>query len=433
MNLKRANLFSPIIVVAASIFLFMGCEESVKIANTRPSIESFTKNVCYVEKGGTVKFKVNAVDADGDRLYYSWSATGGTFSEISDDKTEATWVAPNEPGRYEITVKVTDEIEDNFSTLSIDVCEFFPSVLLGDTTISYHGYKYILKKTGRLRVESGTTLTIGPSVTVVISSEYSGIDVYGRLVIQGEKGSEVAFIPNFCREEGLWKGLWGGIYFSGENATGDLRYTLISASTDGIRVSRGDSLTLDHCTVYYSADYGLYLSNISEVTVRNCKVWDNDEGVYIRNANVELSNSSIRYNTKNGVSVDATVSGYQISVTGCTIANNEYNGVLISYYARPEIHYCSIFYNGVEMDDCYAMKLEMLTAADTINAENNFWGQNNDTEAEISELIFDVNDEPIVAGYVDFIPFLTSPPSMDSPDFNRYLLLPKRGEKFWER
>jgi len=430
MNLKRANLFSPIIVVAASIFLFMGCEESVKIANTRPSIESFTKNVCYVEKGGAVKFKVNAVDADGDRLYYSWSATGGTFSEISDDKTEATWVAPNEPGRYEITVKVTDEIEDNFSTLSIDVCEFFPSVLTENTTISYHGYKYILKKTTSLRVENGIILTIGPGVTVIFDSEYSGIDVYGTLIVQGEKGSEVNFIPNNCGTE---DGLWRGIYFSGHDATGDLSYALVSSGSEGIKVEGEASVTLNNCTVYNNTGFGIFISDMSEVSIQKCKIWENGEGIYIRNSDVEIAGSSIRYNTKNGLNISATRKDFRISLTGCTIANNIHNGLLINYGARPTIHNCSIFYNGVDLDDCYAIQLSAFNETDSVHAENNFWGQGKDTEDEISELIYDANDDPVVGGYVSFVPFLTSPPSSISPDNISRLLVPKRGEKFWER
>jgi len=429
MNFKRAKLFSPVMATAFFLF-FLGCEESVKIANNRPSIDLFTKNVCYVERGGTVKFRVGASDADGDRLFYSWSATGGTFSEISDDKTEATWVAPDEPGRYEVTVKVTDEIEDNFSTLSIDVCEFFPSVLLGDTTISYHGYKYILKKFNTLRVEKGITLTIGPGVTVIFDSEYSGIDVYGSLVVQGESGSEVSFIPNYCGTEG---GYWRGIYFSGQDATGDLRYALVSASSDGIKVEGGASVTLTNCTVYNNTEFGIYIADMSEVSIQNCKVWENGDGIYIRNSDVEIVGSSVRYNKENGVDISASSEDFQISVSECRIANNIHNGILVNYGARPTIHNCSIFYNGVDLEDCYAIKLSAFTETDSIHAENNFWGQGKDTEAEISELIYDANDDPGVGGYVSFIPFLTSPPSLFSPDNISDLLTPKRGEKFWER
>ena len=429
MMFKRQNLFFHVAIALALIIFMMGCEESVKIANNRPSIDSFTKSTCYIEKGGSVHFKVSATDADGDRLFYSWSATGGTFSEISTDKTEATWTAPDEPGSYDITVKVTDEIEDNFATLSVDVCEYFPSAIQGDTTISYYGYKYILKKTSRMRVEQGVTLTIGPGVTVVVNSKYGGIDVHGRLVVQGEKDSEVSFIPNFCREDGLWKGLWGGIYFSG-GGSGDLSYTLVSASEDGISInSSSGSVSLDHCTLYYGSNYGLYVSSVSELVVQNCKIWENDEGVYIKGGNVEVTNSSIRYNTKNGLNI----SGGLVSVTGCKIANNRFNGVLISSGATPVIHNCSIFYNGEDFENCYAVKLEDYEAADTVHAESNFWGQGNDTEAKISELIYDGHDNQEIKGYVSFVPFLTSPPSSDYPVIVPGLLRPGRGERSWER
>ena len=46
-----------------------------------------------------------ASDADGDSLTFAWSATGGTFSGAG---SVVTWVAPDIPGAYTITVKVTD-------------------------------------------------------------------------------------------------------------------------------------------------------------------------------------------------------------------------------------------------------------------------------------------------------------------------------------
>jgi len=54
----------------------------------------------------TTTIRANAVDPDGDRLTYSWSATGGKVSGSGDTATfDATGVAP---GKYTVTVTVSD-------------------------------------------------------------------------------------------------------------------------------------------------------------------------------------------------------------------------------------------------------------------------------------------------------------------------------------
>ena len=139
-------VIKSVIMVSFLTLLVGGCEESVKIANTKPVIEGVEKDVCYVEKGGAVNFSVTAFDADGDRLSYRWRASGGSFDSFTDEGAGARWVAPQQPGEYAITIEVTDEIDKVSTTIYVDVCDLFPTTVEADTVISDPGYKFILKK-----------------------------------------------------------------------------------------------------------------------------------------------------------------------------------------------------------------------------------------------------------------------------------------------
>ena len=57
--------------------------------------------------GDTIKLYVEAFDYDGDKISYSWDASGGQFLVKKDT---AYWIAPNQNGYYNITCKVSDGV-----------------------------------------------------------------------------------------------------------------------------------------------------------------------------------------------------------------------------------------------------------------------------------------------------------------------------------
>lgn len=92
-------LASLIILVIVTI-LIGGCTP----ANQPPVISSLTASEGRVSPSGSSQIKCVASDPDGDELSYTWSASG----DISGEGSVVTWIAPNAPGAYIITVKVTD-------------------------------------------------------------------------------------------------------------------------------------------------------------------------------------------------------------------------------------------------------------------------------------------------------------------------------------
>ncbi len=92
-------LASLIILVIVTI-LIGGCTP----ANQPPVISSLTASEGRVSPSGSSQIKCVASDPDGDKLSYSWSASG----DISGEGSAVTWIAPEAPGAYIITVEVTD-------------------------------------------------------------------------------------------------------------------------------------------------------------------------------------------------------------------------------------------------------------------------------------------------------------------------------------
>ena len=104
-------------LLGAVLLLMTGCEppgprppddpEPEPPWNSPPSIRRLTANPTSVQPGGTSRVTVEASDPDGDRLRYSWRATGGSVSPSS-GRSSVTWTAPQAPGTYRVTVTVRD-------------------------------------------------------------------------------------------------------------------------------------------------------------------------------------------------------------------------------------------------------------------------------------------------------------------------------------
>ena len=75
------------------------------IPNTPPTVESLTTKRARVNRAEFIVVECVASDADGDRLNYNWTATGGTFYGSG---PVIAWEAPLVLGSYTITVAIDD-------------------------------------------------------------------------------------------------------------------------------------------------------------------------------------------------------------------------------------------------------------------------------------------------------------------------------------
>jgi hypothetical protein len=74
-------------------------------ANRPPTITSLVADAVWTTPLGSLQVTCTASDRDGDKLSYEWIATGGN---ITGTGPEVVWTAPQDVGRYDITVVVTD-------------------------------------------------------------------------------------------------------------------------------------------------------------------------------------------------------------------------------------------------------------------------------------------------------------------------------------
>ncbi len=120
-------LASLIILVTVTL-LFGGCAPP----NEPPAISSLTADEKSVIPSGSCQVRCIASDPDGDSLSHIWSASGGS---ISGGGSVATWIAPDAPGVYTVTVEVTDGRGGEATTqLTIDVVVNHPPVIESLTT-----------------------------------------------------------------------------------------------------------------------------------------------------------------------------------------------------------------------------------------------------------------------------------------------------------
>lgn len=98
--------------------------------NTAPVISSVTASPNTVIRGGTSQITVIASDAEEDELSYTYIANGGTMSSGG---CSATWSAPAKPGKYIVTVKISDGRQTTEAWVSLTV--FVPLTTVTGTLV----------------------------------------------------------------------------------------------------------------------------------------------------------------------------------------------------------------------------------------------------------------------------------------------------------
>lgn len=403
----KDNRFFCIMLLGFSTALFActGCEEQVTFANRAPGSITIKKDKCYVPTSGILMLEGEAVDDDGDDIYYAWEAEAGSFTPPSGIGKTVAWTAPPTPGTVRITLKASDTIDERTRSIDVEVGERFPIFISGYVAVVDNGYPYILTSPGLLLVPEGSTLGIGPGVEIVVENETGGFLVRGKMTVTGTEDRIVTLGPDVCPgDEKSWK----GITVLGRNAEGIFKNMQAYGADSCVQASVGADITLDSCWVRGGSALGVGIFGKSGAEITECKIWENGTGLDVRNSKVTVRETSIRYNLRDGVYLEDTLGTSDALFEGCVVANNEWNGFIVSDYYSPVITQCSIYSN-----DQYAVKLVFYPRGDSLKAENNFWGLSYQTEGTIAEVIYDRADSPqTISAYVDFAPWLSGDPNM---------------------
>ena len=149
--------------------------------------------------------------------------------------------------------------------------------LIVDKNTTLSSVKPIVVRRG-IRVDSTATLKIMSPATIYFGSS-AGIDVYGRLTVEGAPGSDVTmrgdrldnmfdYLP-YDRVSGQWR----GIHLFGSSSYNTFKYLDLHSATDALvcdsaEVTDMQMLILDNVSIHNCKGYGLAASNCS-LTIRN--------------------------------------------------------------------------------------------------------------------------------------------------------------------
>lgn len=167
----------------------------------------------------------------------------------------------------------------NLMAFSWDAVSLRDLVVSNDTVVS--STKPIIVY-GGIKVDSGAVLTIKSPATLYFHAS-AGIDVFGRLIVEGQQGDDVVmrgdrldrmfdYLP-YDRVSGQWR----GIHFHSSSTANRIDYADIHSAEDGLVCDSADidpsvlRLELAHTTVHNCKGYGLKADN-SRVSLVNCQL-----------------------------------------------------------------------------------------------------------------------------------------------------------------
>lgn len=294
-SVRLDTVFSKIPSAAKSFWVYNHSGEGVRCSNVR------------LERGNQTGFRVNV-----DGVYLGKDVGYATSEiEIRKDDSIRVYVELTAPAKH---ADVPQRIEDNLvfalengkeqkvnlNAYAWDAVFLRDYHVLNDTVLS--GTKPIVVF-GKLTVEENKTLRIAAGTTLYFDQR-AGIDVYGRLSIEGEPKKEVVLRGNrldrmfdYLPYDAL-SGQWQGVHIypsSNENA---ISYADIHGAYNGLMI---DSAGI--------AGQKLLMANS---TVHNCQGY----GLLIRHAQVSINNSVFSNTLNDCVFID----GGDVLMNGCTLA-----------------------------------------------------------------------------------------------------------------
>ena len=186
---------------------------------------------------------------------------------------------------------------------------------------------------GGLRVDSGATLTIKAPTTLYFHAD-AGLDVYGRLVVQGNDGLGGSVVMRGDRTDRMFdylpydrvSGQWRGIHFFGSSSGNSLRYLDLHSAMDAILCDSVDicdtpNLSLANVTIHNCKGYGLaaFHSNISMANTLISNTLADCLYLYRSQANVTFSTFAQFYPFDANRGLAVQLSDSKASFTNCLV------------------------------------------------------------------------------------------------------------------
>lgn len=308
-----------------------------------------------------------------------------------------------------------------------------------EDTVWESGCDVLLK--GRVVVEAGICLTIKPSVNIIFEDERSFLEIYGKLMADGDdEKSRIIFKSagiqqndsrqkcisalensklslSMCEFEG---------FLIGVNSTQGcviLEDDVFRACNRGIYIVQSDTCminkcvfndneidvmlekmehtdlmiyTIVNCEFFDTKGAGLRINDYGYVTIHNNRFSNCKQGIYCEwNSTAIITNNDF-FDCETGINFYRC---YERGRIERNEINNSDSGINL-YASFPDIQYNNIL-------TCTDFKVKSNRNFNVVtNAENNWWGTA--IEGEIQSDIYDGNypAAPYDVGFVDFIPYL---------------------------
>lgn len=191
-------------------------------SNRAPEVRNVSVSPPTVGPGGSATLRVEAVDPDGDPIFYRYSAESGSVAPLADQPAQATYTNTASPGRStdRVTVFVTDSKNATSTyTASIgllgnqpprvrvdagrsgchprpgDFCTIALTAVADDTEGDALNYVWAGCASGVLRQAECRVRAIGPATAVVSVTDARGATSLASVTVQGENR-----VPNVVRD-----------------------------------------------------------------------------------------------------------------------------------------------------------------------------------------------------------------------------------------
>ncbi|MCR5131221.1 MAG: right-handed parallel beta-helix repeat-containing protein [Prevotella sp.] len=295
-TVKFDTVFSAVPTVTNSFWVYNRSGEGIRMSDIR------------LEKGNQTGYRVNV-----DGTYLGASQGYHTSNvELRDKDSIRVFVELTSPYNHSTSPqKVEDNLvftlesgvqqRVNLNAFSWDAVQLRDVHISTDSTLTAGDTPIIIY--GGITVDSAATLRIPAGTTLYFHAD-AGIDVYGRLISDGDpenevvlRGDRIDHMFDYLPYDNV-SGQWRGIHFYSSSYDNVLQYTDIHSTFDGIVI---DSANVNRDKLILFAS-----------TVHNCQGY----GVRSTNSRITLINSQITNTLNDCLCVD----GGWAQVNGCTLA-----------------------------------------------------------------------------------------------------------------
>ncbi len=334
-SIQLDTVFSNVPSSAKSFWIYNRSGAGIKCSNVRldrGNQTGFRVNVDGIYLGKEVGYQTSDIEVrNGDSIRVYVEVTPPVNHQQDAKRVEDALLFTLESGKVQ---KV------HLSVYSWDAIQLNQLHISSDTVIASE--RPILVKNG-ITVDSAATLTIQEGTSLYFNHN-AGIDVYGRLIVEGTaahnvvlRGSRLDAMFDYLPYDRL-SGQWQGIHYFSSSFDNQLKYVDIHGAFNGITIDSTDiareTLAITSSTIHNCQGYGVNSRHAKWTAVNTLFSNTLNDCVYLDGGEAELMACTLAqfypFDAKRGVALHIDTKHFPVSLFKCT-------NTLITGYANNEI------------------------------------------------------------------------------------------------